>query len=85
MNFCITLESNRENKSFPDFCMSFIIIFDCMRQDHVPRNKKYCYKKEVHQVNMEGEGEEEDVLAGFVVPVSHQTAQCGYPDTHRML
>lgn len=38
-----------------------------------------CY--EVNQVNVEGEGEEEDVLAGFMVSVSHQPAQCGYHET----
>lgn len=41
-----------------------------------------CYKKGVNGVNMEGEGEEQDVLAGFMVSVSHQPAQCGYDETH---
>lgn len=41
-----------------------------------------CYKKEVNWVNVEGEGEEEDVLAGFMVSVSHQLAQCGYHEAH---
>jgi len=41
-----------------------------------------CYKEENSRVNVEGEGEAEDVLAGFMESKSHQPAQCDHYKTH---
>lgn len=38
--FLITLASNRENRSFPDFYLPLMILFDYLGQHDVPRNMK---------------------------------------------
>lgn len=68
MNFCITLENIRESKSSPNFSLPYIIF---ILLSDIDGTQKQEILLKVHQVNMEKEGEEGDILAGFMLTVCH--------------